>query len=90
MQLLNRRPAAVIAALVLPVAAFAQSAQPVSRAQVQAEMSQLEKVGYNPASRNDATYPVEIQAAGSRLSTQATTASDITVSPYSAPIAVSK
>ncbi|MGF7130055.1 hypothetical protein P3T40_001530 [Paraburkholderia sp. EB58] len=62
---------AVVVATVLaaPVAAFAQSNPPVTRAQVRAELAQLEKAGYSPGSdRND--YPVHIQAAEARVSAQ--------------------
>ncbi|MCC8405939.1 DUF4148 domain-containing protein [Paraburkholderia sp. MMS20-SJTN17] len=57
--------AAVIAA---PVAAIAQSQQPVTRAEVNAEIRQLEQVGYNPATAFDAQYPADIQAAEARVS----------------------
>jgi hypothetical protein len=63
--------AAIIAA---PVASFAQSNQPVTRAQVRAELVQLEKAGYNPSERADATYPAEIQAAEARVAAQNGTA----------------
>jgi len=63
--------AVVIAALITaPLAAFAQSNQPVTRAQVRAELVQLEKAGYNPATANDSTYPADIQAAESRVQAQ--------------------
>ncbi|MBC8748662.1 hypothetical protein OKW43_001711 [Paraburkholderia sp. WC7.3g] len=55
--------AAVIAA---PLVAFAQSNQanePISRAQVRAELSQLEKAGYDPSNANASDYPANIQAA---------------------------
>lgn len=57
--------AAVIAA---PVAAFAQSEQPITRAEVKAEVKQLEQAGYNPATAYDAQYPADIQAAEARVS----------------------
>lgn len=57
----------VAAALAAPVAVFAQSSQPVTRAQVRAELIQLEKAGYDPSARNDATYPAEIQAAEAKV-----------------------
>ena len=60
----------VAAALAAPVAVFAQSSQPVTRAQVRAELVQLEKAGYDPAARNDATYPTEIQAAEAKVAAQ--------------------
>ena len=54
--------AAVIAALIAaPLAAFAQSSQPVTRAEVRAQLVELEKAGYNP--RDWANYPENIQAA---------------------------
>ncbi|MFM0591454.1 DUF4148 domain-containing protein [Paraburkholderia bryophila] len=63
--------AAVIAALITaPLAAFAQSNQPVTRAQVRAELVQLEKAGYNPATANDYDYPANIQAAEARVAAQ--------------------
>jgi hypothetical protein len=56
--------AAVIAA---PVAAFAQSEQPITRAEVKAEVQQLEQAGYNPATARDPQYPADIQAAEARV-----------------------
>ncbi|MFM0197838.1 DUF4148 domain-containing protein [Paraburkholderia strydomiana] len=61
----------VAAVLAAPVASFAQrSNTPMTRAQVRAELVQLEKAGYNPAKRNDATYPADIQAAEARVAAQ--------------------
>jgi len=57
----------VAAAIAAPVMSFAQSNEPVSRAQVRQELIQLEKAGYNPAISNDATYPADIQAAEQRV-----------------------
>jgi len=54
----------------VPVASFAQSNQPVTRAQVRAELVQLEKAGYNPATANKYDYPAEIQAAEARVAAQ--------------------
>lgn len=56
--------AAVVAA---PVAAFAQTEQPVTRAEVKAEVEQLEQAGYNPAAARDPQYPADIQAAEARV-----------------------
>ncbi|MFC0397456.1 DUF4148 domain-containing protein [Paraburkholderia rhizosphaerae] len=62
---------AIAAVLAAPVVSFAQSNQaPVTRAQVRAELVQLEKAGYNPAMSNDATYPADIQAAERRVQAQ--------------------
>ncbi|MBU7437805.1 DUF4148 domain-containing protein [Paraburkholderia fungorum] len=57
--------AALIAA---PVASFAQSSQPVSRAQVRAELAQLEKAGYDP--HDWLHYPENIQAAEAKVAAQ--------------------
>ena len=66
---------AVVIATVLaaPVASFAQSNQPVTRAQVRAELIQLEKAGYEPT-RSDPYYPADIQAAQARVAAQNGTA----------------
>jgi hypothetical protein len=67
--------AAVIAALITaPLAAFAQSSQPVTRAQVRAELVQLEKAGYDPATADAYDYPANIQAAEARVAAQNATA----------------
>jgi hypothetical protein len=63
--------AVVIAALITaPLAAFAQTSQPVTRAQVRAELIQLEKAGYDPATSNAIDYPANIQAAEARVAAQ--------------------
>jgi len=65
---------AVFAAAVLaaPTLSFAQvSNAPVTRAEVKAELVQLEQAGYNPA-RNDLNYPADIQAAEARIHTPST------------------
>jgi hypothetical protein len=61
--------AAVIAALIAaPLAAFAQSSQPLTRAEVRADLGQVEKAGYNP---NDwIHYPDNIQAAEARVAAE--------------------
>ncbi len=96
--------AAVIAALITaPLAAFAQSNQPVTRAQVRAELVQLEKAGYNPSTANMDDYPANLQAAEARVaaqtaqtsgygsatngSSQAGSRTETTSSSYSAPVA---
>jgi Domain of unknown function (DUF4148) len=76
---------AIAAALVAPVASFAQSNQPVTRAQVRAELVQLEKAGYNPAT-NRFDYPANIQAAQARVDAQNGTTQAVD-SGYGAPAA---
>lgn len=61
--------AAVAVLLALPVASFAQTNAPVTRADVQAEFVQLELAGYNPASDN-AHYPANLEAAQARIRAQ--------------------
>ena len=61
--------AAVAAPLAVPAVSFAQSSEPLTRAQVRAELVQLEKAGYNPtADYNE--YPQNIQAAEARVSAE--------------------
>jgi len=57
----------IIAAVVaIPAVSFAQSNESVTRADVRAQLIQLEKAGYNPA--NDQTqYPKNIEAAQARI-----------------------
>jgi hypothetical protein len=59
----------VAAVLAAPAVSFAQSNAPVTRAQVRAELVQLEKAGYSP-SDNDVHYPRDIQAAEARVAAQ--------------------
>ncbi|SAL19562.1 membrane protein [Caballeronia udeis] len=63
--------AAVVAvALAAPVAVFAQSNAPLTRAQVRAELVQLEKAGYQPGQGDNVSYPAQIQAAEARVAAQ--------------------
>jgi hypothetical protein len=57
----------VAAVVAVPVVSFAQSNEPLTRAQVRAELVQLEKVGYNP-SADYTNYPQNLQAAEARVS----------------------
>ncbi|WP_153101979.1 DUF4148 domain-containing protein [Paraburkholderia hayleyella] len=80
--------AVTLAALVaLPVASFAQSSQnqPLTRAQVRAELVQLEQAGYKPNS-DRLDYPSGIQAAEQRVSLQ-NGAAPLANSGYGAPAA---
>jgi hypothetical protein len=59
------------AALTAPVLSFAQSTdQGLTRAQVRAELVQLEQSGYNPLLVADARYPQDIQAAEAKVAAQ--------------------
>jgi hypothetical protein len=60
--------AAVIAAVAaVPALSFAQQQTPVTRAQVRAELQQLEQAGYDPSAGEDVNYPQDIQAAEARI-----------------------
>jgi activator of HSP90 ATPase len=57
---------AVAALAAAPLLSFAQSNEPVTRAQVRAELVQLEQAGYHPAAV-ETQYPSDIQAAEARV-----------------------
>ncbi|MDR5857242.1 DUF4148 domain-containing protein [Caballeronia sp. LZ062] len=60
-----------VAAAIAPSFVFAQSqGGPLTRAQVTAELVQLERAGYSPASGENATYPADIQAAEAKVAAQ--------------------
>jgi hypothetical protein len=60
----------VAAALIVPaVSSFAQSNARVTRAEVKAQLVQLEKTGYHPG-RDDPHYPADIQTAEARVAAQ--------------------
>ncbi|MDE1182478.1 DUF4148 domain-containing protein [Paraburkholderia sp.] len=61
---------AIAAVLAVPAVSFAQSNQPVTRAQVRAELIQVEQAGYNPSRGRDPNYPADIQAAEARVAAQ--------------------
>ena len=55
------------AALFFPLAALAQTDSTLTRAQVRADLQQLEQVGYEPFKGEDPHYPTDIQAAEARV-----------------------
>lgn len=69
----------VTAVLATPLASIAQQSNaPVTRAEVRAELVQLERAGYNPAKRDTATYPADIQAAEARAANENPSMQDAT------------
>lgn len=58
---------ALATVLTVPVASFAQSSASVTRAQVRAELVQLEQAGWRPGAGTDPHYPDDIQAALARV-----------------------
>ncbi len=69
--------AAALAATVLaaPALSFAQQSQqqPLTRAEVRAQLVQLEQAGYRP-DRSSPYYPADLQAAQARVAAQQNTA----------------
>lgn len=61
---------AAVSALALPIAALSQTDAPPTRAQVRAELQQLEQAGYDPGKGENPNYPADIQAAEARVSSQ--------------------
>jgi hypothetical protein len=59
----------VASALIAPALAFAQTNGPLTRAEVKAQLVQLEATGYKPSS-DHTTYPRNIQAAEARIAAQ--------------------
>jgi hypothetical protein len=56
----------IVGAFASPVASFAQSNEPVTRAQVRAELVELEETGWRPT-QGHTTYPADIQAAEAKV-----------------------
>src|SRR5258707_8713191 len=65
----------VAAVLAVPAVSFAQSNQPVTRAEVKAQLVQIEKAGYDPAG-DQTQYPANIQAAQARVNADNGAATD--------------
>ena len=61
---------ALVVVLAAPVVSFAQSNEPLTRAQVREQLIQVEKAGYNPATSDDYDYPANIQAAEARVAAE--------------------
>jgi hypothetical protein len=60
----------VAAVVAVPALSFAQSNQPLTRAEVREQLVELQRVGYNPGG-DQAQYPRNIEAAQARLNAQA-------------------
>jgi hypothetical protein len=65
---------ALVVVLAAPAVSFAQSEQPLTRAEVKAQLKQVEQAGYKPGASDDANYPADIQAAEARVAGQNATA----------------
>ena len=53
--------------LTAPVLSYAQTNDPVTRAEVRADLVRVEQAGYNPSLGNDIHYPEDIQAAEAKI-----------------------
>ncbi|NPT56921.1 DUF4148 domain-containing protein [Paraburkholderia elongata] len=62
--------AVAVAVLASPIMSFAATNGPVTRAEVRAQLVQLEKAGYNPSAGDDPHYPADIQAAEAKIAKQ--------------------
>ncbi|GLU34494.1 DUF4148 domain-containing protein [Trinickia caryophylli] len=71
---------AVAALIAAPALSFAQASQGLTRAQVRAELIELEKAGYNPAG-DHAHYPEAIEAASARLHAHDGASSNVAAGP---------
>jgi hypothetical protein len=60
---------AIAVVLSAPVASFAQANQPLTRAEVRAQLVQLESTGYRPGGGH-ASYPDQLQVAEARVSAE--------------------
>ncbi|MGY4730845.1 DUF4148 domain-containing protein [Burkholderia pyrrocinia] len=59
--------ALAVSALSTPVLCSAQTATPLTRAQVYADLVRVEQAGYQPAAGSDPHYPDDIQAAEAKI-----------------------
>ncbi|MDN7720390.1 DUF4148 domain-containing protein [Burkholderia gladioli] len=62
--------AIALCALTIPALSFAQGTAPITRAQVVAELAQLEQAGYDPAAGESVDYPAKLQAAEAKVAQQ--------------------
>lgn len=65
-----RRAALITAILAIPASAFAQTNQGLTRAEVRADLVQVEQAGYMPGDGDATNYPADIQAAETRIAMQ--------------------
>lgn len=61
---------ALVAILSAPVTSFAQTDQPLTRAQVREQLVQIERAGYTPGASDSYNYPENIMAAEARVAAQ--------------------
>lgn len=59
-----------VAVMAVPIASLAQSDGALTRAQVQAEIAQLQQAGFNPANANTVDFPANMPAAAGNAADQ--------------------
>jgi hypothetical protein len=57
-------------ALASPVVCLAQTPEPLTRAEVRADLVRVEQAGYNPSIGDNVDYPADIQAAEAKIAAQ--------------------
>jgi hypothetical protein len=58
-------------AIAVPSISFAQTTpQPLTRAQVRADLVRIEQAGYRPGAADNSTYPADVQAAEAKVAAQ--------------------
>ncbi|WP_414444849.1 DUF4148 domain-containing protein [Burkholderia sp. 22PA0106] len=62
--------AIALCAITIPSLSFAQTQAPLTRAQVVAELVQLEQAGYNASAGEDTDYPTKLQAAEAKVAAE--------------------
>jgi hypothetical protein len=70
---MNKLTVAVMLAASLltgPIVAHAQTSDPVTRAEVRADLVRVEQAGYDPSAGEDVHYPADIQAADAKIAAQ--------------------
>jgi Ni/Co efflux regulator RcnB len=59
-----------VAVIAVPIASLAQSDGALTRAQVQAEIAQLQQAGFNPANANTVDFPANMPATNASTADQ--------------------
>jgi hypothetical protein len=67
---------ALVAVFATPFASFAQSSQPITRAEVREQLVQIEKAGYTPGATDAYAYPQNMRSAEAIVAAQNGTAQD--------------
>ncbi|HEX7683546.1 MAG TPA: DUF4148 domain-containing protein [Trinickia sp.] len=70
---------ALAIAIAAPAVSYSQSSnEPVARAQIRAQLVELERAGYNPSHADNTAYPNDLQAAEARVAARERTTTSTT------------